>query len=161
MNRLGTTGVSQLLDDLQQIADDHLVVCVAVGALGDGLRDRPRIARHLVRFALDLCVGRLLIMPRPHDRGFRQPHPELGVPSSGRPGLFVFFKRSVVGYQTEAVIRNRVQLDVWLLLSPLAWPQTQGLARLVGFLRHEQEEPLDLLLAHTLMEADGAQVVAV
>ena len=98
-------------------------------------------------------------MPRPHHGCFRQPHPKLRVPSASCPGFFVFLKASVVGHQSEAVIRNRVHADVGLLFSPLAWPQTQGLAGLIGFLRHECEELSDLLLAHTLMEADRAQVV--
>ena len=57
LNRLGATGRSQFLDDLQQVADDHLVVSVALGVLGDGARDRRRIARRLVPIPVGLLVG--------------------------------------------------------------------------------------------------------
>ena len=76
-------------------------------------------------------------------------------------GLFVFLNGSVVGHQSEAVIRYRVHSDIRLLFPPQWWRQTQGLTGLVGFLRHEGQELSDLLLAHTLMKADRTQVVPV
>ena len=145
-HRLRTARGLQLVRDLQQIADDHLVVRrgIGPGMVVDGAGDDRRLG------------GRGPVVPRlSREGGARQAHPQLRRP---RPALG--HGRAVV-HQLEALVGEGVQLDVDPGAQPLRRAQPERLPAALRVHGQRLEDARHLAGLDAAPEGDGAEVVTV
>ncbi len=142
---LGAARRLELGGDLQQVADDHLIVPRGFGLrmLINGLRDHRRLG------------GRgPAVVRRRGQRRPRQAHPQLGRARIPFPG-----RGTVLVRELQALVRERVELHVRPGRQAVSIAQTQGLP---GPLRFDGERPERIghfALLHAAPKRDGAQVV--
>ena len=142
---LGAAGVPQLLGDLQEVTDDHLVVGRRTRVLVDG----PRHRRGLHRLGLErrLAVG--------GERRTCQPNPQLGPEQSARrPG----FDRRGVAEKGESIEGERVQLEMGR--GRQCGPTAAGRAAKLGIGAERPQHLADLAGLDATHDGHGGQLMA-
>jgi len=151
--------VLQLIRDLQQVADDHLVVGRVLGMRVDGARDRGGFGR---RGGGGRCV---IARGLCHERRARQAQPQLrrvhAPCAAAVVGTLLLRRRVLLVQKLETLVGEGVQADVLPGAEALRGPEPERLAGSVRLARERPQHVRDFRAADPPMESDGAQVVAV
>ena len=150
--RFSPAGVLQLVGDLQQIADDDLIVGRVLLILVDRLGDHGRLGRR--RVVSPAGIRR--------EGGTRQTEPQLCAAQTPLPGAFVLGRRrsAIFLQQLEALVGDGMQSHVVPCAQLLRSAEPERLPGAFRVDRERLEHIHDFAHPQPAVERDGAKVVA-